>query len=235
MDHDVDVTTPVHLLDRPLYGVGQAAGLLGLSSATTLWRWLDGYDRGGKHYAPVIRERTTGEEILTWGEFVEASYLSRLRANVSLQHLRGVVDKLRNELGTPYPLAHAKPFAEGKEVVRRAQVAADLPDELRIVVVRNDQISLSPTAESWITDVDYLDDIAIKLHPAGRRSPVVIDPIQGFGMPSLEGRNLRTEVIAELYEAGDSAQDIAHAYDLEVAQVEAAIRFELKNARGDAA
>jgi hypothetical protein len=66
---------PVALLDRPVYGMGQAARLLGLRP-DGIRRWIDGYERQGKQYAPVIRERRTGVDFVTWGEFVEPSACS---------------------------------------------------------------------------------------------------------------------------------------------------------------
>lgn len=237
MDHDAHVTTVVSMLDRPLYGVGQAAALLGVRGPATLWRWLDGYHRGDTIYPPVIRDQPTGVDVLTWGEFIEARYLARLRdSGVSLQHLRGLVDRLREQFNTAHPLAHAKPFFDGQDVVMRAQEEENLPRELRVVIVaKNGQTKLSPAAEDFIRDIDYDQDVAARLRPAGRKSPVVIDPARGFGMPSLLGRNLRTEVLAELSLAGDSNESIAAAYDLTAEQVEAALRFELQVARDAAA
>ncbi len=231
MPHD-GVVSAVSLLDRPLYGVGQAARLLHLPSPDTLRRWLDGYSRAGKEYPPVIRERSTGNDVMTWGEFVEARYLAEFRnKGVSLQHLRVIVDRLREEYRTPYPLAHAKPFHDDVDVVMRLQEQSDLPDALRLVVVRNGQLVLSSSSKSFVSKVVYAQDLARKLRPAGVASPVVIDPLRSYGMPSLEGRNLRTENIVELYEAGESAEAIAEAYDLTVGQVDAAVRFELGASR----
>lgn len=236
MDHDAQVTRVVTMLDRPLYGVGQAAGLLGVRGSATLWRWLDGYHRGDTVYPPVIRPEPTGIDVLTWGEFVEARYLARLRdSGVSLQALRGVVERLREQFNTEYPLAHAKPFFDGQDVVMRVQEEEKLPKPLRIVVVKNGQTKLSTAAADFVRDIDYDEDVAARVRPAGRTSPVVIDPARGFGMPSLVGRNLRTEVLAELSLAGDSNESIAAAYDLTTDQVEAALRFELQVARDSAA
>jgi hypothetical protein len=47
------------LLDRRIYGKSQVARLLGLRT-DGLRRWIGGYERQGKVYAPVIREGTTG-------------------------------------------------------------------------------------------------------------------------------------------------------------------------------
>ncbi|MFB9743245.1 hypothetical protein ACFFOU_19225 [Pseudonocardia sulfidoxydans] len=68
--------TSAELLNRPVYGMSQAARLLGLRT-DGLRRWIDGYERRGKAYAPVIRERSTGVDTVTWGEFVEVPPLAR--------------------------------------------------------------------------------------------------------------------------------------------------------------
>ena len=47
------------ILGRPVYGIAEAAGLLGLRSDRTR-AWLDGYERNGVCYVPVIREESTG-------------------------------------------------------------------------------------------------------------------------------------------------------------------------------
>ena len=99
----------VSILERPVYGIVEAAGLLGLRSDRTR-AWLDGYARGGVTYSPVIRREPTGDDVVTWGEFVELGYLREYRRKgVPLQRLRPVIDELRREFDTPYPLATAKP------------------------------------------------------------------------------------------------------------------------------
>ena len=51
----------VDLLSRPVYGVGQVDRILGLRPGTAR-RWIDGYQRSGTSYPPVVREEPTGEE-----------------------------------------------------------------------------------------------------------------------------------------------------------------------------
>jgi hypothetical protein len=109
------------ILDRPVYGVPEAAALLGLRAGQA-WAWLDGCSRLGVSYKPVIRVEPTGDEIVTWGEFVELGYLREYRRKgVLLQRLRPVIDELRREFGTPYPLATARPYLLGKELVMEVQ------------------------------------------------------------------------------------------------------------------
>src|ERR1700675_1890986 len=68
----------VDLLNRPTYGLAQVDRLLGLPGGTAR-RWIDGYERAGKRYPPVVRESSTGDAIATWGEFVETRLLSEYR------------------------------------------------------------------------------------------------------------------------------------------------------------
>ena len=73
------------LMERPVYGLSQVDQLLALSPGTAR-RWIDGYVRQGRTYAPVIRPEATGAEIVTWGEFVEARLLAEYRdRGLSLQ------------------------------------------------------------------------------------------------------------------------------------------------------
>jgi hypothetical protein len=99
--HDGVVThRRVSIHDRPTYGMSEAAALLGLRS-DRVRAWLDGYSRLGVAYPPVIRVGPTGDDVVTWGEFVELGYLREYRRKgVPLQRLRPVIDELRREFGT---------------------------------------------------------------------------------------------------------------------------------------
>lgn len=59
-------TASVSVLERPVYGVAEAAGYLGLRS-DRVRAWLDGYDRTGTSYPPVGREALTGSDLVAWG------------------------------------------------------------------------------------------------------------------------------------------------------------------------
>jgi len=223
--------TVFNLLERQLYSFTQVDSLLGLRGSTAR-RWIDGYTRAGKAYAPVIREESTGSPLVTWGEFVECRLLAEYRdAGVPMLNMRPVVQRLRAELAVQYPLASAKTWLEphGKELVYRIQ--ADLGGSLdqKLWVVRTDQYELfgwTPPAERFFRAATW--------DPRGKellslRMPgdmVEINPRMGFGDPVLVGRNLRTDVIAELVRAGQPVWWIAETYELTEAQVLAAAAYE---------
>lgn len=222
------------LLDRVLYRYSDVDRLLGLSAGTAR-RWVDGYTRAGRSYDPVLRATRTGAEVVTWGEFVECRLLAEYRdADVSLQRLRPAVQRLRDEFG-PYPLAHARPLlsVEGRELVREVQDELDISDEIHLVVVRDGQLLLSDGIERFRQRVVWQDDLATALVPQETAPSVRIDPEHAFGWPSI--RNVRTDAIAEDYRAGLGAEEIASLYELPLASVEDAIRYELTARRPQAA
>ncbi|AEH09401.1 MULTISPECIES: hypothetical protein [Protofrankia] len=82
----------IDLLERPLYGMSQADRILLLPAGTTR-RWVDGYRRGDTAYSPVIRPTSTGDETVTWGEFVETRLLAGFRARgVPMIRLRPAIE-----------------------------------------------------------------------------------------------------------------------------------------------
>lgn len=216
----------ISLLDRAIYSYADVDRLVGLHAGTAR-RWLDGYERGGRFYEPVLREEPTGAEDVTWGEMVEARLLAEFRSQqVPVQRLRPAIVRLRQEFGR-YPLAHARPFVdvEGRELVRAVQDEVGVDRPLQLVVVRNGQTMLAPGAARFQQVVGYTDGVVGHLSPDARTPSVVMDPGRAFGQPAI--RNVRTDALAEGYCAGTSREVLAELYDLELGQVDEAIRFEL--------
>lgn len=223
---------PTDLLDRPVYGTAQVDRILGLRTGTAE-RWIDGYARSGKRYPPVVREQSTGSDIVTWGEFSEVRLLSEYRGNgAQMIKMRPAVERLREELNVRYPLAHAAPWIEpmGRELVRRIQDEVGLGHAFQLVVIRNDQLVLSLPVDLYVKAIDFAGtDIVHRIRPALELPDVWFDPLRQFGEPVV--RSVPTAIIAEQYRAGDTIGLIADAYSLSEEEVEQAIRYELRGPR----
>jgi len=206
---------PVSMLERPVYSLGYAAFLLGLRRER-IWEWLDGCEREGRRCPPLVRASPTGERDVTWGEFVELGYLrEHRRKGVSLQHLRPVIASLREELQVLHPLATAVPYVGGRELVVKLQDKHGLPQQMAIVDSNGRSLTLAKDTERFVRKVVFdppnIGD-AVRFHPAGDTSPVVIDPLRRFGDPTVDG--VAVERLWELHDAGESVAEIAEAYDM---------------------
>lgn len=221
------------VLHRPVFTVPEAARQLD-TPPSTVRRWLDGGRRRGTFYQPVIRSEPTGDTAVTWGEFVELRYLRAYRRlDVRLQQLREVIAGLRREFDSPYPLAHFRPYvSEGRRLVLSLQRDADLPDDLSIVYeLAGGQTVLAAPAEAFLSQVEFThgdDPWAARLFPAGRGSPVVMDPEVAFGAPSVRG--IRTDVLRELVDADEPLESVAEDFGIDLGVLKAAVSYEWSRA-----
>jgi uncharacterized protein (DUF433 family) len=218
------------VLDRDMYTEAQAARLLRVPQPT-LHYWLEGGERRGKAYKPVIRVLATGTNRVTWAEFIEAGLLRQYRRDhlVPMTGLRAFIDYLRERSGVPYPLAHAMPFASGRELVVEAQDHAGLDPEFSLVAPVSGQYVLLPAADAFVKRVTWGDDgTVLTWRPHDNpESPVIIDPDVRFGSPSVGG--ISTSILFEQSEAGEDEEDLAKTYELTLEQVRWALSYELAN------
>lgn len=214
-------------LEVPVMTAVEAAHQLNIP-ASTLKRWLDGHHRQGQFYEPVLRETPNPDAPMTWGEIVEADYLREYRrTGVPMQRLRPFILYCREKFELRYPLAHYRPFTDGRRILLEAQEAAGLGDDLRVVYeLKTGQLELDSRVQSFLYRVerDSDGDIAQRLWPDGRRSPVVHDPNIASGAATVDG--VRTEIIREQYEVGEDTRDIAEVFQLPLEHVVAALEHE---------
>lgn len=211
-----------------MYRFAEADRLLGVNRGT-VQRWVDGYRRQGTDYPPVVRETSTGSPWVTWGEFVEARLLAEFRTRIPMIKLRPLVDRLRGELGQPYPLSFARPYlqAEGRELLLAAQAATQLDRELWIVVSTGQTAIMTATANRFIQATQFSDD------PDGTPISITADlgtpdvrliPTERQGQPTLHG--VPTSRLAELVAGGEPLGFVASTYGFAVNEVAQAVSYE---------
>lgn len=223
--------TPVTILDSVVMAAPEAARQLRIPPAT-LMHWLEGGQRRGKRYEPILRQAPTGSAEMTWGEIVEAQYLRTYRSEkqVPMQRLRPFITGLRDAYGVPYPLAHFRPWiSENRHLLLDLQESTNLPDSLWAVFQgKHGQLLINPLIE-----VEFLDRVefeptsgeAMTLRPLGKKNPVVLDPKISSAAANVGG--IRTEILAERIEARESFDDVADEFGLSVSDVRAALSYEL--------
>ena len=147
-----------------------------------------------------------------------------------LQRLRPFREVLSREFDTPYPFAVSKPLIAGRELVSEMQKILDVPEELWMVV-GSGQLMLSAAAETFCRRVEF-DEVtyeAMRYVVMEAAEPVYVNPRFSFGLPTVKG--VRTEIIAELYLAGEPRSAIVDIYSgrgVTESDVDTAVDFETR-------
>jgi uncharacterized protein (DUF433 family) len=216
----------VTVLEQEMYTEAAAARLLGVAQ-NTLNYWLEGGVRRGKVYRPVIRVEPRGDRAgVTWGEFLEAGLLREYRRrNVPMLELRDFIDKVRDRYSVPYPLADRRPYVSGRELLVELQNDSGLDADFCLIALVRDQPVLTSVADSFVQRVTWDGDLAAGWRPHNDQlSPVRMNPKVRFGLPAIGG--VRTEILWEHSESGETDEDIAAEFDISVDSVRWALAYE---------
>ena len=209
-----------------MYSEAEAARYLRVPQSTLNY-WLEGGERRGKIYRPVIRREPRGHRApVTWAEFVEAGLLrSYRRSGIPMAELRTFIDLLRERYQVPYPLADRRPYVAGRRLVLEAQEQSGLHPDFWLVADVHGQLLLLPPSDTFLQRVTWDGDLAATWRPhEDGASPVQIDPDLRSGRPAVGG--ISTAVIWEHDEAGEDHEDIASDFGLTVDKVRWALAFE---------
>lgn len=216
--------------DLPAYGIAEAARYLHLPSAT-LRSWVLGrtYPRGDgvASFDPVLRAADPAGR-LSFNNLIEAHVLRALRTDhgVRMKDVRPALTYAERELGIQQLLlSEALATAAGELFLERFGELINLS--------RSGQLYLKKMLEAHLRRVERdAGALPIRLYPfltaregASSRS-VVIDPRVAFGRPTLAGYGVRTDVVAERIDAGETVAELAEDYDIPTEVLEEALIFQ---------
>jgi uncharacterized protein (DUF433 family) len=83
----------------------------------------------------------------------------------------------------------------------------------------------------FLHDVEYEYDLARRWFPQGQRQHIVVDPDYGHGLPIVLGSGVRTEIILERFQVGETMREIAEDFNISPDEVEQALQFETRLAK----
>src|SRR5215470_5600099 len=216
----------VSVLDREMYSEAGAARLLGVPQRTLNY-WLEGGERRGKTYRPVIRLAPRGgSAAVTWAEFIEAGLLREYRRThgVPMAELRYFIDMVRERTSITYPLADQRPFVSGRQLLLEAQDEARLDPDFCLVATVRGQLLLTPAADSFVKRVTWEGDVAAAWRPHDDPlSPVRMEPGTRFGRPAVRG--ISTDALWEHAETGETPEEIAEEFNIAPVDVRWALAY----------
>ena len=161
---------------------------------------------------------------------MEAHVLDAIRRghNIPLDKIRLAIKYLRDQFGSPHPLADHRLETDGLDLF--------VPQYGRLInITQSGQLAMREILEGYLKRIERNDaGRAVRLYPFTRRRKmdepraVVIDPSIAFGRPVLVGTGVPTASIAERYKAGESLSQLANHWGRTSEEIEEAIRCELE-------
>ncbi len=199
------------LLGRGIYDPTEAARLLRVHP-DTLARWTT-----GKH--PLVTP--TFERFFDFEDLVSLLVISELwRRNVHTSEIRRGIEVLAEELGVDRPLAHIdaprRLATVGRAFFANIGEWADAG--------KGFQLAFQPMIEPVLRPLEY--DTHGMAHLWRPLPLVTATPVVQAGTPCVESTRVPTATIEGLVDVGENLDDIAFDLDLEIEQIEAALRFE---------
>lgn len=219
----------------PAYSVTDAARYLRIP-VVTLRSWLKGRSyatkNGQQACEPLIQRPNLELPQLSFTNLVEAHVLRTIRDGyqVKLDKVRVALDYMIQQFDTAHPLVMKRFQTDGVDL---------FVDEMeRLVnVSRAGQLAMRDTLENLLTRIEWdVNGLATRFFPITELVSdhfndkiIFLDPSIRFGKPVIAGKGVPTDIIAELYNAGDSIKDIAEEYSCTPNQIKTAIHFEMYN------
>lgn len=219
--------------DKPLYSLTDAARFARVNPGK-LRSWVFGARKGTRIAKPLIElppERVWGEIALSFTNLIEIKMVAKCRHHgISLQQIRAAYDAARAEFG-PHPFAQQDVFVSGKDIFSRVDEASD-DGRSFTVLTKGGQRALAPAIGQYLMQVRWKDHRPIEWRPEEGRDAVHdvevvrLNPTMQFGLP--QARGIRTEILRDRFQANVAIELIAEDTDLQVYEVEQALRYEWK-------
>jgi len=177
----------------------------------------------------VIHPAAKSPVALSFINLIEAHVLAAIRRKhrVDMPAVRRAVDFLKNKLGSAHPLADHKFETNGVDlfIERYGQFMS---------VSEGGQLAVRELLQAHLRRIDRDEKgFPLRLYPFTRVGEIeqpkniVIDPFISFGRAVISGTGVSTEIVAERFKAGESADELAHDYGCAREKIEEAIRCEL--------
>jgi uncharacterized protein (DUF433 family) len=212
---------------RPAYTFTEAARYLSIP-APTVTAWFRGIHAKHQTFKPVLRLEEPRDRRLYFSNLVEAHVLRALRTRhgIPMPAVRKALEYVRRELGIERLLIDPRlRAAPGKMFLKRYAELVELTRSGQHVIER-----------VWDSHLDAVvqdpSGVPFKLYPwlPDRTQPpkrsILIDPAVSFGRPMTSSRGIATSVLADLYDAGSSLDELTAEYGITQQEIEDALAFE---------
>ncbi len=218
-------------LGTGVYTIPQASRLTGVPVAT-IRRWVYGYRypvrtgiAKGRYVVAADIPKRPGTTALSFNDLIELRFVEAFRkAGLSWAKLRPAAVRAAEITGNDHPFSTNRFRTDGQALFMDEVETLDRA----FLDILTDQRAFRQVIAPGLKNVEFdpSEHNAVRWWPNGRSSAVVLDPKRAFGQPIVADEGVRTLNLAMAYSANRSYQKVARWYEVSVASVKDAVRFE---------
>jgi uncharacterized protein (DUF433 family) len=221
----------------PAYRAAEAAAILALPASTVkAWAFGQNYvsrEGASKRFLPLIAAADLPGKLLSFSNLCELHVLSAIRRvhRIDMKAVRHSLTYVANKMAVSRPLIALDFSTNGIDLF-----VEEIGKSQTINVSKNGQFGLRGGLEIGLKRIERdVRGAPVRLFPFSRISQdtnqprqVALDPAIAFGRPILVGAGVPTRIIRDRFDAGDSLTEMAKDFRVSVAEMEEAMRFELR-------
>lgn len=214
------------------YTVPEAARLL-KTPARNINRWLGGYsftnelDGAPTNMPPLWLPQLPGEDghiELGFRDLIELRFVVAFQtAGLGLKTIRNCLEFARECVADERPFSTRRFQTDGRTIFLESLKHSG---EAEVLDLKKRQYVIKQAIEKSFKDLDIEDDAVVRWRPFNGKETIVIDPTRAFGQPIASEFGIPTVVLAEALDSEQTEERVARLYEVSVAVVRDAIKFE---------
>jgi uncharacterized protein (DUF433 family) len=198
-----------------------------------VYRWIVGYWGGSLDKDFNYTFGDADNRAINFYSLIEFYTFFKLREKgLSTNEIKKLHHELSTTLKTPYPFAmaqdyyvdHRKPKDPQKKTKKKFVYYTYLASLIKLSPKKQFSFNFM---ETFLDKIEFDDNnLAVRFFPLANSKNVVVDPKHQFGQPTINGTNIKTQTIYNLYNGGETLENISILYNIPVKKVEDAINFQ---------
>lgn len=217
-------------IDKGLYSIPEIAKLADADSQLVR-RWLMGYSYGDKDEKRFKEglfksdfDKVDGHQVYSFHDLIEVLFVVNFKKEgVNFRIIREAFELARERFDSKHPFSKLQFKTDGKSIFEEVYEGK----KSSMSNLNTGQLVFAKVIEqSLCKALEFVNDEASVWYPNYPSKRIVVDPKRAFGRPVLNYSGVPVEIISAAYEADESFKFVASDYEISVADVKAAIKFE---------
>jgi uncharacterized protein (DUF433 family) len=219
-----------YLLNSGIYTIPDAARLSKVSTRRIRY-WLKGVQSEKERERPIPRlwngqhSPIDGKLALGFNDLQEIRFVDAfLRQGVTWPTLRRAHLKAKEVYKTQHPFCTLKFVTDGKTIFD--SMRSDTHGEYLTDIIRGQRV-FPQIVSLFLKELKFSKNEELESWwPLGLNKRVVLDPARQFGQPIVAREGVSTEILYQAVRAGQTFEEVADWYEIDVASIKDAVNFE---------